>query len=84
MHRLPKFSRLGTLCPTLLLFVHLDGGFLGFFLLLSFYLLATCSVLYTDMYMYISMYTCSCVMYNVHCGAVGVTVVCTCMYMYQM
>ena len=39
----PQLSRLGTLCPTLLLytclFVSSDGGFLGFFLLLSILLL---------------------------------------------
>ena len=37
----PRFSRLDTLCPTLLLFVNiaLVGGFLGFFLLRAFYLL---------------------------------------------
>ena len=56
----PQFSRLGTLCPTLVacLFVSWDGGFLGFFLLLSVSLLVcythiipcTCRSLYYIMH----------------------------------
>ena len=67
----PQFSRLGTLCPTLVacLFVSWDGSFLGFFLLLSVSLLVcythTCIII-PCIYMYMHMYVEADVLLHAH------------------
>ena len=71
----PQFSRLGTLCPTLLLlFVHSFNG-MGFSLVSFSSFLSTCIrycmpytyILYMYMYMYFYVYTCT----NFHCIDMG-------------